>query len=187
MPGCFDPFETAVRAILGQQVTVKAANTLAARFVHAFGERADTPFGELSLTFPGPDKICGLAGPIEDHLGPLGITGGRARSIQALARALTSNSITLSYGANPADEMEKLSELPGFGPWTVQYIAMRTLGWPDAFPHTDHGVRKALANCSAQEILALSREWSPWRSYATLLLWNSLSNSLAIQKRRYCA
>ena len=81
--------------------------------------------------------------------------------------------------------MEKLRKLPGFGPWTVQYIAMRVLGWPDAFPHTDYGVKKALPERSPQEILTLSQAWSPWRSYATILLWNSLHNKLEMQKGRY--
>jgi AraC family transcriptional regulator of adaptative response / DNA-3-methyladenine glycosylase II len=175
VPGCFDPFEMAVRAVLGQQVTVKAASTLAMRLVNALGEKIETPFAELTFTFPQPGKICSLEGPLENHLGPLGITGARARSILALAEALTSNAITLAYGATPAVEMEKLHRLPGFGPWTVQYIAMRALGWPDAFPHTDYGVKKALSDRSPQEILALSQAWSPWRSYATVLLWNSLS------------
>jgi len=182
VPGCFDPFEMSVRAVLGQQVTVKAANTLAMRLVDFAGEKVDTPFEGLFLAFPRPDRICGLEGPVENHLGPLGITGGRARSILALARALT-GSMTLSYGANPWEAMEKLRELPGFGPWTIEYIAMRALGWPDAFPHTDYGVRKALSGLPSQEILKLSQEWSPWRSYATVLLWNFLPNRLEIQKR----
>ena len=176
VPGCFDPFEMSVRAILGQQVTVKAAGTLAMRLVKAFGEKRLTPFETLSFTFPQPERICALESPIENHLGPLGITGARARSILALATALTTDSITLSYSANPRDEMERLIKLPGIGPWTVQYIAMRALGWPDAFPHTDYGVKKALSDRSPQEIRTLSQKWSPWRSYATLLLWNHLKN-----------
>jgi AraC family transcriptional regulator, regulatory protein of adaptative response / DNA-3-methyladenine glycosylase II len=176
VPGCFDPFEMAVRAILGQQITVKAAGTLAARLVNVFGGKTETPFEGLSLAFPHPETICGLSGSMENHLGPLGITGAKARSILALATALMTGSIALSYGSNPTDEMEKLGSLPGFGPWTVQYIAMRALGWPDAFPHTDYGVRKALRDRSVQEILALSPAWSPWRSYATILLWNALSH-----------
>jgi AraC family transcriptional regulator, regulatory protein of adaptative response / DNA-3-methyladenine glycosylase II len=184
VPGCFDPFEMSVRAILGQQITVKAAKTLAARLVEFFGERMENPFEELSHTFPHSDRFCALIGPIEDHLGPLGITGARARSILALATALRTDSVTLSSSADPADEMEKLRKLPGFGPWTVQYVAMRALGWPDAFPHTDYGVRKALSDRPAKEILRMSRAWSPWRSYATILLWNSLSDKLEIKKRR---
>jgi AraC family transcriptional regulator of adaptative response / DNA-3-methyladenine glycosylase II len=84
-------------------------------------------------------------------------------------------SITLSSGADPGKEMEKLLKLPGFGPWTVQYLAMRALGWPDAFPDTDLGVKKALSRLPAQEALTLPQTWSPWRSYATITLWNSLS------------
>jgi AraC family transcriptional regulator of adaptative response / DNA-3-methyladenine glycosylase II len=187
VPGCFDPFEMSVRAILGQQVTVKAANTLAMRLVNTFGSRVETPFEELASVFPHPDRMRLLEGKIENHLGPLGITGAKARSILAVAVALSSRSVTLSYGANPEDEMEKLRKLPGFGPWTVQYVAMRALGWPDAFPHTDYGVKKALPGRSPQEILELSRAWSPWRSYATILLWNSLSNNSQPEKERYGA
>ena len=187
VPGCFDPFEISVRAILGQQVTLEAAKRVTTRLVRVFGEKTDSPFEGLSFTFPQPDRICALEGPVENHLCPLGMTGAKARSILALAAALTTNSITLSYSANPSDEMEKLHKLPGVGPWTVQYIAMRALGWPDAFPHTDYGVKKALSNLAPREILTLSQRWSPWRSYATILLWNSLSHKLEIQKRRNCA
>jgi AraC family transcriptional regulator of adaptative response / DNA-3-methyladenine glycosylase II len=186
VPGCFDPFEIAVRAILGQQITVKAATTLAGRLTSAFGEKIETPFEKLSFTFPLPDRICALGSPIEDHLGPLGITAVRARSISTVAAALATNAISLSYTANPVDEMEKLSKLPGFGPWTVQYIAMRALGWPDAFPHTDYGVMKALSDRTPQEILTLSQRWSPWRAYATVLLWNFLRNKPEIQNERCC-
>jgi AraC family transcriptional regulator of adaptative response / DNA-3-methyladenine glycosylase II len=175
LPGSFDPFEIAVRAILGQQISVRAAQTLAMRFAAAFGESIDTPFQELTRTFPAPETICGLAPPVEDRLGPLGITGARARSISSLARALAQNLIDLSPRvADPAAEMKKLLEMPGFGPWTVQYLAMRALAWPDAFPHTDHGVKKALHGLDAAEILRLSEAWRPWRSYATIALWNSL-------------
>ena len=174
VPGCFDPFEMSVRAVLGQQITVKAAGTLAMRLVNALGEKVDTPFEDLTFAFPGPDKFCALPAPVEDHLGPLGLNGGKARSILGLAKAFQAGSLTLSHGADPVEIMEKLDKLPGFGPWTVQYIAMRALGWPDAFPHTDYGVRKALSDRPAREILSLSQEWSPWRSYATILLWNYL-------------
>lgn len=175
LPGCFDPFEMAVRAILGQQVTVKAARTLAMRFAAAFGAAIDTPFAALKFTFPAPEVISRLEIPVENHLGPLGITGARSRSIFALAEALVTRSITFAPGTDPEKEMEKLLELPGFGPWTVQYVGMRALGWPDAFPHTDYGVKKALAGMSPREILDLSQAWRPWRSYATINLWNSLA------------
>ncbi len=175
LPGCFDPFEMAVRAILGQQITVRAARTLAMRIAAAFGESLTTPFPELNTTFPSPQQICALEPPVENHLGPLGVTAARARSIRALAEALQQGTIRLGAGADPELEMANLSALPGFGPWTVQYLAMRIFGWPDAFPHTDYGIKKALGNRPPREMLALAREWAPWRSYATLSLWNHLN------------
>lgn len=175
LPGSFDPFEMSVRAVLGQQVTVKAARTLAMRFTEAFGCKIETPFEELMYTFPSPGTIYNLQAPVENHLGPLGITGARARSISALAKAIMTGSISFSQSTDPENEMEKLLKLPGFGPWTVQYIGMRALGWPDAFPHTDYGVKKALQGMAPVEILNLSQAWRPWRSYATINLWNSLS------------
>ncbi|HEX8961126.1 MAG TPA: AlkA N-terminal domain-containing protein [Geobacteraceae bacterium] len=176
LPGCFDPFEMAARAVLGQQVTVKAARTLAARLAASLGEKIETPFEELSRTFPLPERISSLAPPVEDRLGPLGVTGARARSISALAQALVDGTVTLSPGADPAAEMEKLARLPGFGPWTVRYVAMRALGWPDAFLATDLGVKKALAAVPAKEREALARGWRPWGSYATITLWNHLAS-----------
>jgi AraC family transcriptional regulator of adaptative response / DNA-3-methyladenine glycosylase II len=164
-----------VRAILGQQITVRAARTIAMRLAMHLGEPLQTPFKELTVTFPTAERICALNQPVEDHLGPLGVTGARARSIRALADALRQGAIRLGPGADPEREMKNLAGLPGFGPWTVQYLAMRALGWPDAFPHTDYGVKKALGNLPAREILALAQEWAPWRSYATLTLWNHLS------------
>lgn len=174
LPGCFDPFEISVRAILGQQVTVKAARTLAMRLAEAFGEKIITPFEELSYTFPGPEIFQDLEGPVANYLGPLGIIGTRARSISALAEALTTGHITFSQNADPENEMKKILDLPGFGSWTVQYIGMRAFSWPDAFPHTDYGVKKALPGMTPAEILELSQAWRPWRSYATIALWNSL-------------
>ena len=179
LPGSFDPFEMAVRAILGQQITVKAARTLAGRVAAAFGRPLTTPVEGLTHTFPTPADICALDGRIENHLGRLGVIGARARSIRALAEGLLRGDLELSRSADHAAEMKKLLALPGFGPWTVQYLAMRALGWPDAFPHTDHGVRTALGGRAAAEILELAEQWRPWRSYATVNLWNSLQ-----QRRR---
>lgn len=175
LPGSFDPFEMAVRAVLGQQITVKAARTLAARITEKHGKPLETPIAELTHSFPTAEYFVGLEGPIEEHLGPLGVTGARARSIKALATALVHGEIELSRSVSPEEQMEKLLALPGFGPWTVHYLAMRALSWPDAFPHTDYGVKKALEGYDAKEILALAEAWRPWRSYATINLWNSLS------------
>jgi AraC family transcriptional regulator of adaptative response / DNA-3-methyladenine glycosylase II len=174
VPGCFDGFEMAVRAVLGQQITVKAARTLAGRIASTYGAELKNPAYELTRTFPTPADICGLDGPIENHLGVLGVTGTRARSIRALAEGIESGDIALSVSADPEMQMQKLLALPGFGPWTVQYIAMRALNVPDSFPCTDYGVKKALNGSTQKEILELSEQWKPWRSYATVLLWNSL-------------
>jgi len=174
VPGSFDPFEISTRAILGQQVTVKAARTLASRLASTFGGNFKTPFEELNMVFPHANTIYKLDAPIEDRLGPLGITGAKARAIYALAKALVTGVVSFSPNADPLEEMEKLLTLPGFGPWTVQYIGMRAFGWPDAFPHTDYGVKKALGGLKPQAILDISEDWKPWRSYATINLWYSL-------------
>jgi AraC family transcriptional regulator of adaptative response / DNA-3-methyladenine glycosylase II len=175
LPGCFDPFEMSVRAVLGQQVTVKAARTLAGRFAQALGEKIPTPFEDLTHTFPRPENIIALKNPVETILGELGIIRSRARSIYALAEALIAGNLSLSPKAEAEAEMAALLSLPGFGPWTVNYIGMRALSWPDAFPHTDYGIKKALPGKTAREILALSENWRPWRSYAAINLWNSLN------------
>lgn len=174
LPGCFDPFEMSVRAILGQQITVKAARTLATRLAAAFGREIGASPSGLTHIFPTPERIASLEGEMADHLGPLGIIGSRARSIQALARALTSGEIELSPTADEAEQRRKLLALPGFGPWTVEYLAMRALSRPDAFPHTDYGIKKALEKMTAGEILATAEKWRPWRAYAAINLWNSL-------------
>jgi AraC family transcriptional regulator of adaptative response / DNA-3-methyladenine glycosylase II len=181
LPGSFDPFEMAVRAILGQQITVRAARTLAMRFAAHLGEPVRTPFPELTVTFPTVERICALPQPVADQLGPLGITGARARSIRALAEALGQGTVRLGPGADPEREMAHLAALPGFGPWTVQYLAMRGLGWPDAFPHTDHGVKKALGDLPSRDIMALAEAWAPWRSYATVCLWHHLGRKKSLR------
>ena len=174
IPGCFDSFEMAVRAILGQQITVRGARTLASRIVHEFGTPVHTGVEGLTHVFPSPEEIASLDGPIAGHLGPLGVTGKRAGTIQEVARALAHGDIDLAPGADPEVGLAKLLRIPGIGPWTAHYIAMRAIGWTDAFPHTDYGVRKALEPRTGKEILMLSEAWRPWRSYATISLWSSL-------------
>lgn len=178
LPGCFEPFEMAVRAVLGQQITVKAAGTLAARFTQAFGTTVQTGIPGLTHSFPDIQKILSLTLPIENRLGPLGITAARSKTILALASALAGGCLSLTPGADPARQMAALQNIPGIGSWTAQYIAMRTLQWTDAFLETDAGVKKALSPRSAKEMLALAEAWRPWRSYAVLNLWNSLPDKL---------
>ena len=174
LPGCFDPFEMSVRAVLGQQITVKAASTLAARVAGSYGTPLPTGVEELTHVFPAPAAIVALRGPIGDHLGPLGVIGTRAKTILALAEAFVQETVDFGLSAQPEVEMEKLRNLPGIGQWTAQYIAMRAMGWPDAFLATDIGVKRALAASQPKELLAMADAWRPWRSYATVNLWNSL-------------
>jgi AraC family transcriptional regulator of adaptative response / DNA-3-methyladenine glycosylase II len=168
VPGAFDGFELAARAILGQQITVKAATTLAGRFAAAFGDPIATPVPELTHLAPTAQRIA-LAHP--DEIATLGIIQTRARSIVAIAQEIESGRLRLEPGASPAAVIEQLVALPGIGAWTAHYIAMRALRWADAFPKEDIALRNALGRVSAARADELSQEWRPWRSYATLHLW----------------
>jgi AraC family transcriptional regulator, regulatory protein of adaptative response / DNA-3-methyladenine glycosylase II len=168
VPGAFDGFELAVRAVLGQQITVKAATTLAGRFVAAFGEPIETPEAGLTRLSPTPQRI---AEATVDEVASLGIIQTRARSIIALAQEVTSGRLRLEPGARPEGMIARLVALPGIGMWTAQYIAMRALRWPDAFPKEDVAMLKQLGGVTAARAEELSRTWRPWRSYAMLHLW----------------
>jgi AraC family transcriptional regulator of adaptative response / DNA-3-methyladenine glycosylase II len=174
VPGAFDGFETATRAILGQQVSVKAATTLAGRIAARYGQALDTPYDQATHTFPTAGV---LAKTSPQELGKLGLPQVRAASVIGLARAVESGDIRLDVSANVATTIAALQELPGVGVWTAQYIAMRALSWPDAFPHTDLGIKKALRQSNAKKILAAAESWRPWRAYATMNLWQSLQHN----------
>lgn len=177
LPGCFDAFEMTVQAILGQQATVKAANALAGKFVESFGTPVATEIKQLTHVFPAPCDITALGGAIVDRLALIGISAAQANSILALARAFEQKEVDFNSYASAELELQKLLNLPGIGPitpWTAQYIAMRAMAWPDAFPHTDHEVKKALGSYTEKEILSMAETWRPWRSYAAINLWNSL-------------
>jgi AraC family transcriptional regulator of adaptative response / DNA-3-methyladenine glycosylase II len=176
VPGAFNGFEMGLRAILGQQVTVKAATTIACRFVEAFGEPVVTPFAELHRLTPAPGRIAAAG---VDDIARHGIVAARARSIIALAAAQRSPVLCLEGGArqNPDDSIRRLAELPGIGPWTAHYIAMRALRWPDAFPKEDIAVRNNLGGVSAKEAEELSQRWRPWRSYAVMHVWGMAQRS----------
>jgi AraC family transcriptional regulator of adaptative response / DNA-3-methyladenine glycosylase II len=170
VPGAFNGFEIGVRAILGQQVTVKAATTIACRFVEAFGEPVVTPIAELRRLTPAPARVAGASvGDIARH----GILAARARSILALAAVQGSGGLCLDAGAHhdPEATIRLLAELPGIGPWTAHYIVMRALRWPDAFPKEDIVVRNTLGGVTPREAEVLSEAWRPWRSYAVMHLW----------------
>ncbi|HEX9003114.1 MAG TPA: DNA-3-methyladenine glycosylase 2 [Blastocatellia bacterium] len=171
VPGAFDGFEIAVRAILGQQVSVKSATTLAGRFIAAFGKPVETPFPTLTHLTPQASRV---AQSNINEIASLGIIATRAKSILALAEAVASGKINLEPGSDVAQTMAQLKELPGIGEWTAQYIAMRALKWPDAFPHTDLGVYKALGETRPKRVLEIAEAWRPWRAYAVFHLWKSL-------------
>ena len=171
VPGAFDGFEIAVRAILGQQVTVAAARTVAGRFAAAFGDPVATPFDSLTTLFPTAAQVAGLP---PGRIARLGMPGARARTVVALARAVADGRLALVPNADIDATLETLRALPGVGEWTAQYIAMRALSWPDAFPHTDLGVMKALGETDARRVLAAGEAWRPWRAYAVMHLWQSL-------------
>jgi AraC family transcriptional regulator, regulatory protein of adaptative response / DNA-3-methyladenine glycosylase II len=170
LPGAFDGFELGVRAILGQQITVKGATTLASRFVSAFGEPIATPFPELHHLTPEAARV---ATATRDAIARHGIVAARARSIIALAEAQRRGDLPLDNTCVAAvdDCIRRLLEVPGIGPWTANYIAMRALRWPDAFPKEDIAVRNALGGVSAAEAEAISQRWRPWRGYAVMHLW----------------
>ncbi len=170
VPGGFDGFELAVRAILGQQITVKAATTLAGRYVNAFGERMQHSHTGLTHLTPLAAQVAVLRA---DDIASLGIINSRATGIIALANEVAAGRIMLDAGAEPESTMKQLVALPGIGRWTAHYIAMRALRWPDAFPKEDIVLRKRLGGVSARRAEEMSQPWRPWRSYATLHLWNA--------------
>jgi len=171
VPGAFDGFEVAVRAILGQQVTVAAARTIAGRFAATFGEPIETPYAALTTVFPDAGRIAALP---YGRIARIGMPGARARTVLALARAVADGKLVLTPNAEIETALDKLRALPGVGEWTAQYIAMRALAWPDAFPHTDFGVMKALGETNARRVLVAGEAWRPWRAYAVMHLWQSL-------------
>lgn len=173
VPGAFHGFELAVRAVLGQQVSVRAATTLSGRFAQAFGEPIETPFPGLTHLSPSPERVAEAR---VDDLTALGLVSARAACVRSLARAVCDRAVSLEAGADPAASMDRLMTLPGVGEWTAHYIAMRGLRWPDAFPHSDLGLRKALGDRPPREVLELAEAWRPWRSYAAMHLWNPSAN-----------
>jgi AraC family transcriptional regulator of adaptative response / DNA-3-methyladenine glycosylase II len=171
VPGAFNGFELALRAILGQQVSVKAASTLAGRIAQKFGAPIETPYPALNRIAPTAESLAKLDA---DDFSGLGITGSRITSIIVLAQALVSGYLSLEPGQDVDQTSTKLKSLPGIGDWTAQYIAMRALAWPDAFPHSDLGIKKALGMTNEKQIIEHSERWRPWRSYAAMHLWKSL-------------
>ncbi len=161
VPGSIDGFELAARAVLGQQVTLAGARTLTGRLVQAFGTPLPLADGGLTYAFPTAEAVAAA-----DLVG-IGLTGGRARALGALAEAVAGGRLDLGPGADRDRTRARLLALPGIGPWTVEYVAMRALADPDAFPDTDLVLRRALARHAVTDTSA----WRPWRAYAAMHLW----------------
>ncbi len=169
VPGAWEPFELAVRAVLGQQVTVRGATTLAGRLLREFGTPTESGDAQLTHLFPRAETLAGAA------LERLGLPAARAATIRALAAAVAEKRLVLDAAQGLEDVVQRLCAIPGMGPWTAHYIAMRALGEPDAFPSTDLGLRRALGNgagpASARELDRVAESWRPWRAYAAMHLW----------------
>jgi AraC family transcriptional regulator of adaptative response / DNA-3-methyladenine glycosylase II len=168
IPGTFDPFELAIRAILGQQVSVKGATTLAGRVVQRCGTPITSARNGLTHLFPSPEVLA------RADLSGLGLTGGRVQAVKSLAVACATGACELKPGSSLEDSVARLVTLPGIGEWTAHYAALRALGEPDAFPASDLGLRKAAgggAVIAPRELERMAEAWRPWRGYAALLLW----------------
>lgn len=171
VPGSVDGFECAVRAVLGQQVSVAGAVTLATRLVRRHGQVLGAPDGTLTHRFPTPGALA------EADLSGLGITGARIRALQALASAVLAGDLVLDGREDHAAVVARLQALPGFGPWTAGYVAMRALRDPDALPVGDLGLRRAMAARegagTAADLATRAEAWRPWRAYAAMHLWTA--------------
>lgn len=171
VPRTLDAFELSLRAILGQQVTVRAATTLFNRFVATFGKPVDTPFPELDRSGPVANAIADAK---LQTIIDLGLTQRRALTIHLLAQKIADGTLKLEQD-DRAQVIEQLHELPGIGPWTAQYIAMRALGDPNAIPASDLGLMRALQLEKPAEVLRRVEKWQPWRAYGTIHLWHYLN------------
>lgn len=173
VPGAVDGFELAVRAVLGQQITVRGARTLAGRIVRAAGTPiADGPEG-VTHAFPAAADLAGAS------LDGLGLTGGRIATLHRLSELVADGELDLGGTGDPEETRATLLAIPGVGPWTVAYVAMRALRDPDAFPATDLGVRRGFEalglEASPAAIAARAERWRPYRAYAAMLLWTAVA------------
>lgn len=170
VPGTVDGFELAVRAVLGQQVSVAAARTLAGRLTARFGDPVPSPAAGITHAFPTPERLAGSA------LEGLGLTTARAATIRRLAEAVRDGRLDLSGRSDLGETIGAMGEVPGVGVWTVAYVSMRALGDPDAFPASDLGIRRAFEELGldggVRSVTARAERWRPWRAYGAMHLWS---------------
>ncbi|MCH2357717.1 MAG: DNA-3-methyladenine glycosylase 2 family protein, partial [Pseudomonadales bacterium] len=178
--GCWDGFEVTVRAILGQQVTVKAATTLAGRVADRHGNVYASANPQLSRTFPSAGDLA------EADLDGIGIVGQRINAIHSVARKIARNEIGFDGVLETDAFVESICEIKGIGQWTAHYIALRVLNDPNAFPHSDLILRRAAApqgeTLTPKRLLARAEAWKPWRAYAVILLWKHYQQSVRDNK-----
>ena len=170
VPGAFNGFELAVRAVVGQQVTVKGASTLMSRLVIAFGDAIQTDDAALTHLTPTPPHIAGAS---IAEVRAIGLPAARAATLLALATACARGDLEIDATSDVPELMRRLRTIPGIGPWTAEYVAMRVAHWSDAFPVGDLALRRAAGNLSAADLLRASEQWRPWRAYAAMHLWAS--------------
>lgn len=185
IPGAWDPFELAVRAVLGQQVSVKGASTLAARLIASHGERLKPE--EIDPAAPALDRLFPLPGALaQADLTKIGLTKARAQTLRTLALAYKNDPELFSDTVDLDAFVARLTALPGIGEWTAQYVAMRALRHPDAFPASDLGLLRAVAALgkpmSAKQLADYAERWRPWRAYAAMYLWMSETLHPALNK-----
>ena len=169
IPGAFDGFEIAVRAIVGQQITVAQATRRLTDLVTTFGDPIDSPWPEVNRSFPSAATLAGQ--PLE-AISQVLQHRARARAIHRLAQAVTSGQLVLEPTADIDTALAALKAIPGVGEWTAQYVALRALGWPDAFPGSDAGLLKALGTRNPRQANQIAQRWRPFRAYAALHLWH---------------
>jgi AraC family transcriptional regulator of adaptative response / DNA-3-methyladenine glycosylase II len=175
VPGGWDGFEIAVRTILGQQISVRGANTLAARLAAKFSKPIATPYETITLLSPDAETLA-AATPAE--IASIGLTQKRAATVHRLACEVAEGRLKLDASADPFAALDALKALPGIGDWTAQYLVMRALHWPDAFPAGDLALRKLAVQgrvLSEKELIQFSEPWRPWRAYAAMYLWATLA------------
>jgi len=170
IPGTLDGFALAVRAILGQQVSVRGATTIMGRLVARYGEPYAGAHPALVRLMPTADMLAPLR---TSDIASLGMPGARADAVLGLARAVAAGDVVLTPGGDAPRTIQALTALPGIGDWTAHYIALRALRWPDAFPANDLVLRRAAGGLTAAQLRRKAEAWRPWRAYAAMHLWRA--------------
>ncbi|HZS94919.1 MAG TPA: AlkA N-terminal domain-containing protein [Chloroflexota bacterium] len=182
IPGNVDGWEMAARAVVGQQISIEAARTLVGRLARDLGESLPQRDGRLERLFPRPEAVA------DADLSRLGLTRARAETLRRLASTVATGGVALDRGADREETRARLLAIPGIGPWTASYIAMRALGDPDAFLESDLAVRRAAERLgldpTPRSLLAYAERWRPWRAYAVLYLWETLATAGSLQPAR---